>query len=302
MFSFFSKNLFEKPGVRLVDNTEGVDLTQFLEPGLCREHLPWGVHRVNNVEIGNRVLYLCKSRYASGYDPTIRMPLWTSEVLNASMLEHLAIGETAGQFIENQKLPSGMRLNRSDFNNPYFIPGQMASPENMFTNIKGLNNVQRKERLRKVMDESFLLSNTAPMVAVNMRNGLWFELEKQIKRWLVNKGELFVVSGPLFLNGKNNGLMGVNKIPIPTHFYKIVIYPRNHGSVAYIIPNKEIRTQNTIEIINLNNTHSCPQNQNGWCSLNDFIVPLTEVERISGITFFSELAPHFAARIRPNKN
>lgn len=301
--AFLTNDLFEKPGARLIDNSEGVDLTHLLKPDNCSVHLPWGIHKVENKDVQKRLLYFCKLTYASGYDPSIRMPLWTSEVLDISMLEHLAIGEKSKEYFESSELPSTLKITNEDYNSDiYYSPGHMASAENMFVSVRNLTEEEKAEKLRYAMEESFTLSNTAPMVSFNMRNNIWLELELQIKNWLVEKKLLFVVTGPIFLNGETNGTMGPNKIPIPTHFYKIVVYPNNYGSVSYIIPNKEIYTKNTIKIVNQDNVHYCKTNQGGFCTLNDFIVSIQEVERVSGIKFFSQLAPHFATQLKLDIN
>lgn len=300
--AFLTNDLLEKPGARLVDNSEGVDLTPLLKPDNCLMHLPWGIHEVQEKDIQKRLLYFCKMTYASGYDPSIRMPLWTSEILDISMLEHLAIGEKLTDYIDSQELPSKLKLTKQDFVDPYYIPGQMASPENMFVSVRNLTEEEKQEKLKYAMEESYTFTNTVPMVAVNLKNNIWLELELQIKKWLIEKKLLYVVTGPLFLNGEAKGVMGPNEIPIPTHFYKIVVYPHNYGSVSYIIPNKEIYTRNTVQIVNKDKTHYCTNNQGGFCTLNDFTVSMKELERVSGMTFFSKLAPHFATQLKLDIN
>jgi len=295
--AFFTNNLFEKPGARLVDKFEGMDITPLLSPNDCLVHLPWGVHQVQNTEVQKRLLYMCKMTYAAGYDTTIRMPLWTSEILDINMLEHLAIGEKLPNHIVSTKLPTNLSLTTVDYTDPYYSPGHMASAENMFVNVRNLTAEERQNKLNFAMMESFAFTNTAPMVSINMKNNIWLELELLTKKWLIEKKLLYIVTGPLFLNNNTQKFMGPNNIPIPSHFYKIIVNPRSHGSVSFIIPNKEIFTKNTVRIVNANNIHYCVRNQGRFCTLNDFIVSMGEVERVSGITFFPKLAPHFKARL-----
>ena len=77
---------------------------------------------------------------------------------------------------------------------------------------------------------------------------------------------------------------GDDKLLIPTHIYKIVTYPNTYASISYIIPN----------------TNNLPCGNQ--CSPEKFMVPMQEVERVTGIEFYTKLAPYYAVQVKKDLN
>jgi len=117
----------------------------------------------------------------------------------------------------------------------------------------------------QAMSESFLLSNMAPQVGVGFNRGIWKSLEERIRKWTTKRGELYIVTGPIF-NG-NHKTIGDNKVAVPTHFYKVIFDPIRVEAIAFVMQNKKLRTGD----------------------LPTFITTVDEVESLTGLDFLSEI-------------
>lgn len=128
--------------------------------------------------------------------------------------------------------------------------------------------------------ECFLLSNITPQNA-SFNSGIWNELENQVRRWAEQYGRVFVITGPVLeKSAAEYETIGKNKVVVPEYFYKIVLTPvyaddedaaspRDCERIivsAYIIPNKKCSDR-------------------FW----NYKVPVSEVERRTGLDFFSLL-------------
>jgi endonuclease G len=118
----------------------------------------------------------------------------------------------------------------------------------------------------RAMSESFLLSNMAPQIGIGFNRGIWAVLEEKIRDWTIARGELYVVTGPIFAPGADNRI-GTNKVAVPTHFYQVVFDPVRVEAIAFILPNKKLRAD----------------------TLPTFITSVDEVEKETGLDFLSEL-------------
>lgn len=112
------------------------------------------------------------------------------------------------------------------------------------------------------MSESFYLSNMSPQNP-SFNRGIWSKLEDRVRQWVGEYGDLYVVSAGV-LNDKL-GAIGANEVTIPKAYYK-VIYSERNGMIALILPN-----------------------QGSTTGLDQFVVSIDEVERQTGIDFFSGL-------------
>ena len=61
------------------------------------------------------------------------------------------------------------------------------------------------------MSESFYLSNMSPQHP-SFNRGQWAALEKQVRRWVVDKGSLYVVTGAVL-----NDPIGSNQVSVPSY-------------------------------------------------------------------------------------
>ena len=119
---------------------------------------------------------------------------------------------------------------------------------------------------QRLMRESFYMSNVSPQ-APQFNRGIWKELEEQVRAWAVRDGGLYVVTGPVLRPGLPT-IGKQNEVAVPEYFYKVILYCRN----------PEIR------IIAFLMRNEASDN-----SLKQFVVPVDEVEKMTGIDFFPKI-------------
>lgn len=115
---------------------------------------------------------------------------------------------------------------------------------------------------KQAMRESFYFTNISPQVAAFNR-GIWKRLEEQVRAWVARYDTVYVTTGPLFL--KKCGVIGKNRVRIPSHFYKALLIPNrgNWQAVAFLLPNEASRS-----------------------SINSFRCTVDSLEQCSGLDFF----------------
>jgi endonuclease G len=114
-------------------------------------------------------------------------------------------------------------------------------------------------------DETFLTSNISPQEH-NFNSGIWNTLEQKVRYWAEKYDGVFVVTGGV-LKG-NMKSIGDEKVSVPNQFYKVLI-DTNSGKtkmIAFLMPH-----------------------ENSNKPLYEFVVSIDEVEKLTGIDFFSEL-------------
>lgn len=87
----------------------------------------------------------------------------------------------------------------------------------------------------KMMRETFVMSNMSPQHPLCNRE-TWRLLEEQVRRWGEKKGDLYIVTGPIFK--PNMPTIGrKNKIAVPPAYYKIIFSHKEMRAIAFIVPN-----------------------------------------------------------------
>lgn len=128
---------------------------------------------------------------------------------------------------------------------------------------------------RKMMSETFYMSNMTPQ-APQFNRGIWKELEEQFRRWALRDNGLYVVTGPVLKPGLPT-IGQQNQVSVPQQFYKIALYCNK----------PEIRMIGFL----LNNEGSSE-------SLDQFVVPVSQIEQLTGITFFPKLPANLARDLK----
>ena len=119
---------------------------------------------------------------------------------------------------------------------------------------------------KQAMDATFLVSNIAPMT-FNFNNGVWNELEQNVRDWARKHKKIIVVTGPLFKDAM--GSIGENEVLVPRYFFKAIFTTEeNEPKVIGFI---------------LEQTHE------EYEKLEQYIVSIDSIEKASGIDLFSNL-------------
>jgi endonuclease G len=114
--------------------------------------------------------------------------------------------------------------------------------------------------------DTFLLSNTVPQDQ-SMNAGIWRQLENKVRKLAASADAVYVLTGTIF-DGTQVESIGVGKVAVPTHLYKIILVVRGESKAIFaaLIPNQQ-------------DTHE---------PLSSFTVPLTVLESRTGLIFFPQ--------------
>lgn len=175
---------------------------------------------------------LCFDEYAVMHSGITRTPLWSAEHLTKNGLRNAKGLERVNSFHEEERLPASDRAYLSDYARSGYDRGHQA-PSADFSNAKSQN-------------ESFSLANMVAQDPNNNRN-LWEGIESAVRKLAKNRGELYVITGPLFLGQSIKRLHG--RVMVPTHLYKVVYDPARREGAAYFVEN--IATSH-YEVISIN--------------------------------------------------
>ena len=122
------------------------------------------------------------------------------------------------------------------------------------------------------MSHSFLLSNIVPQLR-KFNGGVWLDLERSTRRYVLNnQRSVYLVTGPIVHTDAET--IGINEIPVASHFYKIIYDAEAEKAVAYLLPHLE----------NIEN-------------FEKFAVSVDQVEQITGLDFFSSLPDSLEERM-----
>ncbi|MCZ2101303.1 MAG: DNA/RNA non-specific endonuclease [Chitinophagales bacterium] len=128
------------------------------------------------------------------------------------------------------------------------------------------------------MRETFLMSNMSPQLR-QLNNGIWRELEENVRDWAYKADSLYVISGPI-LKHPIKTIGRKNKVTVPSAFYKVLL--DNKGpekkAIGFIIP------------------HELSEK-----SLETYMVSVSDVEALTGLKFFEQM-PNSEEMVRLKSN
>lgn len=113
------------------------------------------------------------------------------------------------------------------------------------------------------MYESFYMSNVSPQLP-GFNRGIWKSLEGQVRDWVIKKGELIIITGPIIKNF--NHKIGKNEVIVPELFFKVLYSKDLNQMIAFNLLNTSLRLP-----------------------LEDFAITVDSLEHITGFDFFSQL-------------
>ena len=123
------------------------------------------------------------------------------------------------------------------------------------------------------MYESFLFTNICPQNR-NLNVGDWNEMENQCRRWAEKYGRIYIVCGPILYKGRHKTI-GKNKVVVPEAFFKVVLCLKDKPkAIGFIYKNVA-----------------------GNRPKGDYVNSVDDVERITGLDFFSSLPDDIEAEI-----
>ncbi|QZE15411.1 DNA/RNA non-specific endonuclease [Halosquirtibacter laminarini] len=199
--------------------------------------------------------------YSLSYSEQHEQPEWVYYILTP--LEVNGPFKRTDDFREDPKVETGS-ASLNDYVGSGYDRGHLCAAADM-------------KRNNTAMSETFYLSNMSPQ-APYFNRGIWKSLESTVRGWAVSEDTIYVATGGILTS--INGTIGVNKVSIPSHFYKVIYDPTGEKKmIAFILPNRK-----------------CSQ------PLSNYVVSVDEVEKRTGIDFFHQLNNRLELQLESNSD
>lgn len=209
----------------------------------CATMVPFGKPVVTATE---KVTYLCRRMYVLEHSPSRHTAYWSAEQLVGN--QQTLKGKRKDAFRPDPELPQTESAQLKDYKDSGYDRGHLAPVGDMYADAYA-------------MRESFFLSNIIPQHPGNNENG-WKALEELTRELAVSRKNLFVISGPVYKYEPTT--IGLTRVAVPTHIYKIIYDPHSHSSMSFLVPNVAFSK----------------------LELNIYISTIAEIESIANIKFF----------------
>lgn len=188
--------------------------------------------------------------FTVSYNYDWKIPNWVAYKLTDSEVK----GEVPryDKFNPDPMVPQNESAHTNDYKHSGYDRGHMAPAADMKWD-------------EQAMKESFYLSNICPQNP-NLNGGVWKDLEEQVRDLALQKGEIFIICGPIVNDFSNT--IGENKVVVPQAFFKVLLQEEN-GKI------------HTIGFVY--------ENISGRKPMSTYAMTVDEVEEITGIDFFPAL-------------
>lgn len=194
-----------------------------------------------NSKLNSKIQELCYSSFAVIHSGVSRTPLWSAEHLTKEGLRHKT--KRTNNFHVEELLNVDERSELKDYSRSGYDRGHMAPSADMPNKL--------------AQHECFTLANMVPQNSDNNR-AIWAAIEESTRQLTKVKGELYVITGPLFTGSDIKRIGG--RVLVPTKLYKAIYDPSSGKGAAYVVNNAPGSDYEVISIM--------------------------ELEQISGIRFF----------------
>lgn len=201
---------------------------------------------------------LWREGYATSYNSETRLPNWAMWLLKG---EHTSgAHKRQGVKYHEDEDVAPPRATNEDYYNSGWDRGHMCpAGDNKWS--------------AQAMEDCFLFTNMCPQNH-NLNGGDWNELEMQCRKWAKRFGEIYIVCGPILFRSAHKTI-GRNKVVVPEAFFKVVLRMGDDPKAIGFIY----------------------RNEAGNRPKGDYVNSLRQVQRITGITFFPQLAADVRERL-----
>lgn len=192
-----------------------------------------------------------KPFFSLSYVEQYELPEWVSYHLTVDMLNHRKFPRTQ-DFNPDPAITTGSG-HYHDYQSSGYRRGHLVPAGDMSWN-------------KAAMDATFLLSNIAPM-REEFNDGIWNELEQDVRDWARRYKDVIVVTGPVFQNPITS--IGQNEILVPRYFYKAVFTTEDEKPkvIGFLF----------------DQTNTMPG------VLENYIVSIDSIEKVTGLDLFANL-------------
>lgn len=198
----------------------------------CPEHFVQGqAPDIVNEKLAAKSREVCYTGYGLLHSGITRTPLYSAEHLTRDRLMQGKGLKRQSKFHPDDHIPASERAELHHYARSGYDRGHVAPSGDMF-DIRS-------------QYESFSLANMMPQEP-SVNRGVWEKIESGVRRMAKTRGELFVVTGPLFQGGKLQRIGGA--VMVPTAMFKAVYDPGKGEAGAYVVENVEGAVPQVISI------------------------------------------------------
>ncbi|MDD2271128.1 MAG: DNA/RNA non-specific endonuclease [Desulfuromonadaceae bacterium] len=209
--------------------------TAFSAPTICPEHFANGqAPDLINQKLSSKSKDICYSAFALKHSGITRTPLYAAEHLSIDSLSHAKGLKRSNKFYPDPNLFSSDRAElrhyaRSGYDRGHVAPaGDMPSPGSK--------------------QECFTLANMIPQVP-SVNRGVWEGVESSVRKLAKARGDLYIVTGPIYSGNSIQRIGGA--VMVPTQTFKAVYDPSRNEAGAYLVDNVVGATVQIISIAEL---------------------------------------------------
>ena len=196
-----------------------IQVAPALRDQLVATHAPYGLHSSTVNDTGQELLV--QGGYLMVHDRDLRTSLWVTYRLTDGDVEGADGAARVECFREDPRLSENQRASTTDYLEPVFDRGHLASDADLKDNFVHQLN-------------SYMMSNMSPQHC-RFNRGVWLSLEHLTRRWAEKYGEIIVTSGAVF---DRDGMVGRDtdedavrmrsnngrqRVAVPSHFYKVIV-------------------------------------------------------------------------------
>lgn len=202
----------------------------FISPVVYSSNCPQNYFNGNPPVFSAMTIELCKEEFAVTYSSKQKTPFLSSIHLTKEDVARSLDVIRKNNFTQDNSLPEWLQSTVKDYTNSGFDKGHLTP----FKDIAFSTDVNK-------------LSNVVPQSPA-LNRGAWAQLEESIRADAVKNEEIFVMTGAIF----EQGYATIGKdVPVPTHLYKVVIYPRSGEKKVFIVENSKNAVIHKISISEL---------------------------------------------------
>lgn len=199
-----------------------------------------------NTKLLPKTKELCYSSFALMHSGISRTPLWSAEHLTKEGLSHKS--KRTNDFHPDDQLNTDERAELADYAKSGYDRGHMAPAADMGN--------------KQAQHECFTLANMVPQNSENNR-GIWSAIESATRHLTNQKGELYVITGPIFSGSQIKRIGG--RVLVPNKLFKAIYDPSSGKGGAYLVSNT---------------------------ASNDYeVISIAELDQLSGLKLFPTMAP-----------
>ncbi|KAI4886455.1 hypothetical protein NFI96_033912 [Prochilodus magdalenae] len=218
----------------------------------------------------------CYTNHILSYDQSRRTPRWVAEHLSNEKLVGRADRRHC-KFKPDPSVPELFTAHNEDYLGSGWSRGHMApAADNKFSEARQHSNQWQKPSISQILSPRIMKTTQAFGTVFYI-----LRLEMYCRELTERFSDVWVISGPLTLpqvgeDGKKTvsyQLIGKNDVSVPTHLYKVILARKDPSTEllalgAFVVPNAPIGFDH---------------------NLKEYQVSLTDLERMSGLTFFPKL-------------